>query len=76
LARFDGKLTAAGEAGIDMLDLVQLLAASRSRTDGDRHLAIACYLSASEGWRAAGQALKGAFAPDGGPEGLTGKKEG
>lgn len=68
-------MTAAGEAAIDMLDLVHLLAASRSRTDGERHLAIACYLSASEGWRDAGQALKGAFAPGAGPEGLTRKKE-
>ena len=65
MARFDGKLTAAGEAS---LDAAELLAALRSRSGGsdlDRAHAIACYLSAGDGWREAVEKLGGAFAPSG-----------
>ena len=61
LARFDGNLTAAGEASLDMVELLSLLSAS-PMDNRDRSDAIACYLSASEGWRAARGMLKGNFA--------------
>ena len=61
LAKFDGELTAAGEASLDMVELLSLLAAS-PMDHRDRSDAIACYLSASEGWRAAKGMLKGNFA--------------
>ena len=61
MARFDGELTAAGEASLDMNELLSLLSAS-PMNNRDRSDAIACYLSSSEGWRAAKGLLKGNFA--------------
>ena len=70
-----------------MVDAAELLAALRARsgTSGrERRHAIACYLSASDGWRDACRALGGAFAPaepsgpdpDGKPgKGLSGAKD-
>ena len=61
MARFDGELTAAGEASLDIVELLSLLSAS-PLDNRDRSDAIACYLSSSEGWRAARGLLKGNFA--------------
>ena len=61
MARYDGELTAAGEASLDMLELLSLLSAS-PMNNRDRSDAIACYLSSSEGWRTAKGLLKGNFA--------------
>ena len=61
MARYDGELTAAGEASLDMNELLSLLSAS-PMNNRDRSDAIACYLSSSEGWRAAKGLLKGNFA--------------
>ena len=70
-----------------MVDAAELLATLRARSGtkaADRSDAIACYLSASDGWRDACRALGGAFAPaepeepqpDGGDgEGLSGGQD-
>jgi hypothetical protein len=62
LAKFDGELAAAGEASVDMAELLAALAATSPADRGRRNEAIACFLSASEGWKDAGRRLKGAFA--------------
>ena len=74
MARFDGELRAAGEASIDMADLISLLSAS-PMGNRDRSDAIACFLSSSEGWRDARGVLKGNFAALAGATGLTGDKD-
>ena len=56
-------MTAAGEATLDAAELLQALRErAGSREDIERVLAIACYLSASDGWRDASRLLGGAFA--------------
>jgi hypothetical protein len=62
LARFDGNLEAAGEAKLDADELLSALSTSLSTGQRERQDAIACFLSASEGWRDAKEALKGTFA--------------
>jgi hypothetical protein len=62
LARFDGNLKAAAEAQLDIEELLSALADGRATRGEDRQGAIACFLSASEGWRDAKTLLKGAFA--------------
>jgi len=55
----------AGEAAasLDVRLLISELAVQQAQlSDRDRQAAIACYLSASEGWRSASQRLGGAFA--------------
>ena len=74
LARFDGELIAAGQVAIDLGDLARALAGS-SEDDRAKRLAMARLLSATEGWKAAAEALDGAFAESIGEAGLTGQKE-
>ena len=62
MARFDGKLTAAEESTIDAAELLALLGAQASLDPSERQEAIIRYLSASDGWRDAGELLGGAFA--------------
>jgi len=62
LARFDGKLKAAGEAKLDVEELLSALSGSSGAGQKERQEAIACFLSASEGWRDAKGRLKGTFA--------------
>jgi hypothetical protein len=80
LARFDGKLTAAGESTIDAAELLAALGAQAAISPGARKEAIIRYLSASDGWHDARDLLGGAFAdearPDSGGEKLKGEKEG
>ena len=52
--------SAAGPLSLD--DLVALLGDADARAQPDRYEAIACYLSAGEGWTEAVQRLGGAFA--------------
>ena len=61
MSRFEGEISAAHEAG---LDLVELLADLSSATVGDpsRWEAMACFLSAGQGWRDAAVRLGGTFA--------------
>ncbi|MDV3258466.1 MAG: hypothetical protein LOX97_11975 [Sphingomonas sp.] len=62
MARFDGNLKAAGEARLDFNELYSLLAATDESKARGRQDAIACLLSASEGWEEARAMLGGAFA--------------
>ena len=57
-----------------MVELLSLLSAARM-DNRDRSDAIACYLSSSEGWRAAGELLKGNFAALAASTRLTGSKD-
>jgi hypothetical protein len=74
LARFDGKLTAAGESTIDAAELLAALGAQAAISPDERTKAIIRYLSASEGWRDARELLGGAFAPGDGTPAGTEKK--
>jgi len=62
LSRFEGDFSAAGQAPLSTSELLDLLAASSAMPSEQRQQAIACYLSASEGWHEALKALRGAFA--------------
>ncbi|HET9336334.1 MAG TPA: hypothetical protein VFO12_08005 [Sphingomicrobium sp.] len=75
MARFDGNLKAAGEAKLDAQELLSVLSAGSGRKQRERQDAIACFLSVSEGWRDAREALKGAFASGPKPSWLTGDKD-
>ena len=63
MARFDGKFRAAGEVELDIDELLASIPAAGEMLSRGRQDAIACFLSASEGWEEAREALKGAFAP-------------
>ena len=80
MARFDGKLTAAGESTIDAAELLAALGAQAAISPSARKEAIIRYLSASDGWHDAKEILGGAFAdearPGPGGEKLRGEKEG
>lgn len=62
MSRFDGRLTAAHEAKVELADLLAAFDPGAASTGQDRRKAIACYLSGAEGWRDAVQRLDGAFA--------------
>ena len=62
MARFDGKLKAAGEAKLDIDELFSAFPGAADAVAKGRQDAIACFLSASEGWEEARGALKGTFA--------------
>jgi hypothetical protein len=64
LSRFEGDFAAAGKATLDARELLDLLAGCPDVQNGERRQAIACYLSASEGWDEALKRLRGAFASD------------
>jgi len=80
LSRFEGEIEAAGDGPIALAELLRLLA-DTTLPEQQRHAAIACFLSASDGWRDAGQLLGGAFADEpprtagDGETGLSGGKE-
>ena len=54
----------ASDGPLSLKDLLKLIGESRAGSERDRQDAIACYLSASEGWTEAVQRLDGAFATD------------
>jgi hypothetical protein len=63
LSRYEGKFQGEAAVSLDVSLLLAELAGQQSQlNDRDRQAAIACYLSASEGWRNASQRLGGAFA--------------
>ena len=62
MARIDGKLEAAGEARLDIEELLSAFPAAAKAAGKGRQDAMTCFLSASEGWEQAKEALKGAFA--------------
>lgn len=74
MARFDGKLTAAGESTIDAAELLAALDAQAAISPDERTEAIIRFLSASDGWRDARELLGGAFADRAGAPPGTGKK--
>ena len=75
MARHEGDFKAAAETSLEMGELLRALEATESADDRERQAAIACLLSASEGWRKAAQRLGGAFADGSRKAGLTGSKE-
>jgi hypothetical protein len=69
LAKHEGDFRSNVEEPLSLSELLELLNAS-GLEERDRENAIACYLSAGEGWREAMRKISGAFA-----EGETGLKE-
>jgi hypothetical protein len=64
LSRFERDIASAGGVPLGDRELLELLAACSAMESRARQEAIACYLSASEGWDEALKALRGAFAAD------------
>ncbi|HVL78540.1 MAG TPA: hypothetical protein VM346_04540 [Sphingomicrobium sp.] len=64
MSRHEGKFTGASEAPLEMAELLETMSARTAFTSRDRQDAIACYLSAGDGWRDALDAIGGAFAPE------------
>ena len=64
MSRFEGDFAAAGSGRLGDGEVHDLLGAFSSGHDEGRQAAIACYLSASEGWNEAMRALRGTFASD------------
>jgi hypothetical protein len=75
LARHEGEFEAAAETSLEMEELLRALRSADSASDRERQAAIACLLSASEGWRDAVERLRGAFADGGAKAGLTDGKD-
>jgi hypothetical protein len=72
LARHEADFQAAAEGALRLDELLALLGEARTTGDRERQEAIACYLSASEGWTNAVEQLGGAFAAE--PRGLRERK--
>jgi hypothetical protein len=64
LARHERDFRVVAEAPLSLNELLALLGQSADADDRSREDAIACYLSASEGWREAMKMLGGAFAEE------------
>ena len=75
MARFEGEFEAVAETSLDMAELLRALGRDESVATRERQAAIACLLSASEGWRDAVDRLGGAFAEVVRQRGLTDGKE-
>lgn len=75
MARFDGNLEAAGEAKLDIDELLSAFPKAGEAAAKGRQDAMTCFLSASEGWEQAKGALKGAFAAAPRASWLKGSKE-
>ena len=82
MSRYEGKFQGEAAVSLDVSLLLAELAGQQAQlSERDRQAAIACYLSASEGWRNASQRLGGAFAGRAfakrgtGTESSSGKKE-
>ena len=75
MSRLDGKFTAAGDAELEIAELLAALESQPGDALQDWRDAIACYLSAGDGWRDALQRLGGAFAGDGAEQRLSRDKE-
>ena len=75
MARHEGEFEAAAETSLDMEELLRALRRGGAASEQERQAAIACLLSASEGWRDAVGRLGGAFAKEGRKTGLTDGKD-
>ena len=73
MARHEGNFRAGAEEPLSLDDLVALLAKFEEDNGLSREDAIACALSASEGWQEAVKQLGGAFASD--ASGLNERKD-
>jgi hypothetical protein len=65
LARHEPEFRASSGGPLSLEELVALLGDAKAERHRDRQEAIACYLSASEGWAEAVKRLGGAFAAEG-----------
>ena len=65
MARHEPDIRAAGDGPLSLQDLLTLLGDAKADAGRERHEAIACYLSAGEGWDEAVQRLGGTFAAEG-----------
>ena len=74
MSRHEGDFRKAVEAPLSLEELVALLRGETEADDRARQNAIACYLSAGDGWRDAVKQLGGAFAPQ--EQGLKERKPG
>ena len=75
LARHESEFEAAGEASLDVRELLGALRQPTAAKAGNRSETIAYCLSGAEGWRDAAARLGGAFAAVGETTGLTDGKE-
>lgn len=75
MAKHEGEFEAATETSLDMAEMLRALRQAGSGDSGRRQAAIACLLSASEGWRKAAKQLGGAFADAAQKTGLTDEQE-
>ena len=64
MARHEPEFRAATEGPLSLAELMALLGDAQALTERDRQEAIACYLSASDGWADAARRLGGAFAAE------------
>ncbi len=64
MARHEGNFRASAQEPLSLAELLQLLDGDPTVGPQTRQDAIACYLSAGEGWREAMKRLGGAFAED------------
>ena len=64
MSRFEGELTPSADAPLSVAEVVAILSGSTAATDHQRQQAIACFLSAGDGWKDAVKSLGGAFARD------------
>src|SRR4051812_41227205 len=64
LARHEGDFRTGAEEPLSLNELLALLGDGADRGDRSREDAIACYLSAGEGWREAMKRLRGALAAE------------
>ena len=75
LARHEGEFEAAGEASLDVRELLGALRQPAAAKAGNRSEAIANCLAGGDGWRDAATRLGGAFATSASQTGLTDSKE-
>ena len=61
MARHESNLQASADGPLSLSELLALLGEGKAEAERERQDAIACYLSASEGWSQAVQRLSGAF---------------
>jgi hypothetical protein len=74
LARYEGNFRTGAEEPLSLDELIALLGSIGESDVAARNDAIACALSASEGWQDAVRRLRGAFAEEG--PGLRDRKDG
>jgi hypothetical protein len=76
LSRFEGELKASAYAPLSVEEVVAILNGNTAATDHRRQEAIACVLSASDGWKDAVKSLGGAFASESATARLRDEKAG